>query len=459
MRLIVKRRSIDKMTFIPISDNDRKEMLKDIGVASIDELFEVIPEKIRLKDFNSFEGCNENNIIRKAKKISIKNREAAESICFAGAGYYDHFVPAAIDSLVSRGEFSTAYTPYQPEVSQGTLQAIFEYQSMICELTGMEVANASMYDGATALAEAILLSLRSTRKQKILISSTVNPVYRQVINSYLSGQSIEIIDIPEENGCINIRFIEENANSETACIVVQIPNFYGIVENGLDIRKAIPDKVDYIVCADPNSLGILEAPGKYGADIVVGDCQTLGIPLSFGGPSNGYFAVNSKHMRKMPGRVVGKTVDLDGKTGYVLTLQAREQHIRREKATSNICSNQQLAALRNLIYLSLAGRKGLKEISYSCMENSHYLAEKISSINGFSLRYDAPFYKEFIIECPVDASKLIMNIFDKYMIIAGIPLSRFNKEDRKGLLIAVTEKRSKQDMNLLVDALKEWEEK
>jgi glycine dehydrogenase subunit 1 len=447
------------MPFIPISDNDKKEMLSEINASSIDELFNVIPESIRLKKFDSFEGCNEYEATMALGEIAKKNRAATDALCFAGAGTYDHFVPAAIDPLVSRGEFYTAYTPYQPEVSQGTLQAIFEYQSMICTLTGMEVANASMYDGASALAEAILLSLRNTRKNKIFISKVINPLYRQVINTYLTGQEIEMIEVPINDGKTDIKSVKNKIDKDTACFVIQNPNFYGVIEDGKEIRENLDDKIDFIVCADPNSLGILEAPGNYGANIVVGDCQPFGIPLSFGGPSNGYFAVDKAHMRKMPGRVVGQTNDVDGKIGYVLTLQAREQHIRREKATSNICSNQQLSALRSLVYMSLAGEEGLKEVSYKCAENAHYLADKISSLKGFSLRFNSAFYKEFVVDCPTETAKICKDLLDNHGIIAGISLSRFDSSDNAGLLIAVTEKRSKKEMDLLVEALAKWEEK
>jgi len=444
------------MPFIPISDNDRREMLSEINAASIDELFEVIPESIRLKEFESFKGCNEYEALKKLQNIAKKNRKATDAVCFAGAGVYDHFVPSAIDPIVSRGEFSTAYTPYQPEVSQGTLQAIFEYQSMICSITGMEVANASMYDGASALAEAILLSLRNTKKKKIFIAESINPLYRQVIDTYLSGQKLEIMDIQFKDGQIDLDDIKNSIDLETSCVVLQSPNFFGIIEDIKEIRGVVPEKVDLIVCTDPNSLGLIEAPGNLGADIVVGDCQPFGIPLSFGGPSNGFFAVNKKHMRKMPGRIVGMTEDADGKKGYVLTLQAREQHIRREKATSNICSNQQLCALRSLVYMSLAGEEGLRDISKKCVSNAHYLAEKINSLNGFSLRYSAPFYKEFIIDCPIDAEKIFDEIYIKHGIISGVPLSRFNSNDKKGLLIAVTEKRDLMDMDTFLKALSEW---
>ncbi|MDD2714444.1 MAG: aminomethyl-transferring glycine dehydrogenase subunit GcvPA [Candidatus Wallbacteria bacterium] len=448
------------MPYIPLTADDRKEMLREIGVKSVDELFSAIPEKIRLKKFDFLTGLTEQETLSLVQDLAIKNRKAAEAPCFMGAGAYDHYVPSAIDALTSRGEFYTAYTPYQPEVSQGTLQAIFEFQSLICSLTGMEVANASMYDGPTALAEAALLCTRQTGKKTVLYPDSLHPCYLEVLKTYLSCLEIVLHPVKsDKSGRIDLKDLAGKLIPDTACLLLQNPNFFGIVENGPEISAVVKDKALLIVSADPNSLGLLTAPGSYGAAACVGDCQPLGIPLSFGGPYAGFFAVDKTLMRKMPGRLVGKALDRDGKEGFVLTLQAREQHIKREKATSNICSNQALCALRATIYLSLAGAAGLAESAETSSGNAHYLAGKISKIPGFSLRYSGEFYKEFLIDCPKPAAEIFDELFSSHNLLCGVPLSRFKPEDRLGLLIAATEKRTVREMDALVQALSAFGEK
>lgn len=442
------------MPFVATTEQERLEMLDKIGVKNYEELLSDIPAEFRLKNgLNLDKGMSEWEITSKTSKLAAKNTTTTQAISFLGGGSYDHFVPSVIGAITSRSEFYTAYTPYQAEVSQGTLQTIYEFQSLVCNLTGMDVANASMYDGATALAEAVGLACANSTKKTVLMASTIHPAWLEVVKTFLTSYHLNIMLVPEKNGSVPYGEYEKLVNDDLACIVVQTPNFYGNIE---DVEK-IADMAHakdalFIMAIDPISMGLLKKPSQLGADIVVAEGQGLGIPQSFGGPYLGLFATTKKLMRKIPGRIVGVTEDLDGKRGFVLTLQTREQHIRREKATSNICSNQALMALSAGIYLNSLGEEGLKEVAKNCYLRSHYLAKGIASINGFKMKYSSPFFKEFVIECPIKASMVVEKMLDKN-IFGGIPMSKFGKGEND-LLVAVTEKRSKEEMDAYILALK-----
>ncbi|CUS98967.1 aminomethyl-transferring glycine dehydrogenase subunit GcvPA [Candidatus Kryptobacter tengchongensis] len=442
------------MGFIPNTDEDRQEMLKAIGVSSFEELISDIPPEIRLKDDLKLpEPLSEYEVLKELQSISEKNLDLNHAISFLGGGAYDHFVPSAVLTIISRSEFYTAYTPYQAEVSQGTLQAIYEYQTMICRLTGMDVANASMYDGGSALAEAVLLALGHTGKNEAVIAGPVNPNYLTVVRTYTHPRRAEIKLTKFDSGVCDLDDLKSKVTDKTACVVVQQPNFFGNIEDVFEIEK-IAHSVGalFIVAIDPISLGLLIPPGEYGADIVVGEGQPLGIPLSFGGPYLGIFAVKEFLIRKLPGRLSGVTIDRDGERGFTLTLQTREQHIKREKATSNICTNQGLMMLAATVYMALMGKQGLREVATLCLQKSHYLAEEISKINGFKLKYNQPFFKEFVVQTPVPVSKIKERLQPK-KILPGIDLSKFDGYG-DGLMIAVTEKRTKKEMDLFVEELR-----
>jgi len=351
-----------KHRYLPMTEQDQKEMLDTIGVESIDELFSDIPEKVRFKgEYNIKKAKSEPALLKELASLAGKNADLKQNVSFLGAGVYDHYIPTIVDHVISRSEFYTAYTPYQPEISQGELQAIFQFQTMICELTGMDVANSSMYDGGTSLAEAAMLSAGQTKRKKILVSKTVNPDSRDVLKTYAKGQYIDVVEIPYKNGITDLNALKNELCDEVAAVIVQYPNFFGQIEPLKDIEPLIHEQKGLlIVSSNPLALGALTPPGDFGADIVVGDVQPFGIPASYGGPHCGYFAVTSKLMRKVPGRLVGQTTDENGKRGFVLTLQAREQHIRRDKAISNICSNQALNALASSVAMTALGKKRRK---------------------------------------------------------------------------------------------------
>jgi len=443
------------MPFIPNTDEDRRAMLERIGVKNFEQLISNIPEELRFKrDFDLPEPLSELELVREVRQKARCNQALSDAISFLGGGAYDHFVPAAIGHILLRSEFYTAYTPYQPEVSQGTLQAIYEYQSMIAELMGMEVANASLYDGGSALAEAALMALAATRRSKILVSRAVHPHYRQIIDTYCHGQQIAIETIDLADGITDISQLTSKTDKTTAAIIVQHPNFLGNLEPVFDISRLAHDNGALLISSnDPISLGILEPPGSYGVDIATGEGQCLGNHLNFGGPYLGIMAATFKLIRKMPGRIAGATVDRDGKRGFVLTFQTREQHIRREKATSNICTNQALNALAATVYLALMGKQGIQEVATLCLQNSHYLADEIQKIPGYGLAFSAPFFKEFVVTTPVPAAQIIEQLTPQ-KIYPGIDLSRYDYGLDQALLIAVTEKRTKQDLDHFVNALK-----
>jgi len=440
------------MPYIPHSDEEQKKMLNEIGISSIEGLFKHIPDNLRLKkELDLPFGVSENEAFSEVKKLSFMNKCCDQAISFIGGGAYDHIIPAIINHIILRSEFYTAYTPYQAEVSQGTLQMIYEYQTMICELTGMDVSNASMYDGASAAAEAGLLVAGQKKKNKVLVSDLVNPRYIDVIESYFYGQKIKLVTIKNKEGELDKDDLLKNIDDDTAGLILQNPNFFGIIEDAKEIGDICKDKdIMYVNIVNPISLGILKSPGENGADIAVGEGQPLGIPVSFGGPYLGFFAAKMDLIKKMPGRIIGKTEDNNGKFGYVMVLQTREQHIRREKATSNICTNQGLMALCSCVYMSLAGKKGLKKASELSTQKSHYLAEKIKKIKNFSLKYDKPFFNEFVVNTEIDESEVLEKM-NKKGYYAGLDLRKFGFKD--GLMMAVTEKRTKYEIDSFVSEL------
>ena len=439
------------MPYIANTDNERKKMLSAIGIDCIDELFNDIPEQFKINSLSIQEGMSEQEVLVHCKNLS--NRNAHNLINFVGGGFYDHYIPAAIDALASRGEFFTAYTPYQPEVSQGSLQAIFEYQSGICRLTDMDVANASLYDGGTALYEAAMMALRITRRNKIILDSGVNPIYRNMLHCYTSNLSIEFIEIDVKHGQSSREKIDAALDTDTAAIILQNPNFFGAVDDFSDIVEMAHKKGALVIMSVyPVSLGILKTPGDMGADIVTGEGQSLGIPLSFGGPYLGFMACNIKHVRKMPGRIAGETVDSKGRRGFVLTLQAREQHIRRAKAMSNICSNEALCALRAILFLSLVGKTGIEELACLCAARAEYAKTRINQIKNIQVKKSAPTFNEFTIELPYDAGNIIGKMIEKGFA-AGFPLGRYYKGMENCLLVAVTEKRTVEEIGLYSECL------
>lgn len=443
------------MPYISNTDKDRKEMLDAIGVSNFNELLEDIPEEFKAEcKINLLDGISEYEITKEMKKLADKNLNTANITSYLGAGSYDHYIPSVTGFIAGRPEFQTAYTPYQAEVSQGTLQSIYEYQTMICNLTGMDVSNASMYDGASSMAEAAILACRQTRKNKILIASTVNPANIEVVKTFTSSVGYEVVMIDDCCGTMKLDSFKEKFDDTVACVILQTPNFYGNLEDLEGFADMVhAEKSLLIVSIDPLSVGLFKRPGDYGADIVVAEGQCLGLPQGFGGPYLGIFATTKKLMRKIPGRVVGVTEDTDGKRGFVLTLQTREQHIRRDKATSNICSNQALCALTAGVYLSTMGEEGLKEVAENCYWRSHYLSKKISELDGFEMKYDKPFFKEFVVKTKYPVKPLFKKMVEKG-IFAGIPLEDF-KMNKDEFLVAVTEKRTKDELDDYVRFLAE----
>ncbi|UXH44483.1 aminomethyl-transferring glycine dehydrogenase subunit GcvPA [Rossellomorea vietnamensis] len=436
-----------KHRYLPMTEQDQREMLEQIGVDSVNDLFEDIPEQVRFKgDYNIKEAKSETELVKELTKMAAKNADLKSHTSFLGAGVYDHYMPIIVDHVLSRSEFYTAYTPYQPEISQGELQAIFEFQTMICELTGMDVANSSMYDGGTALAEAAMLSAGQTRRKKVLVSSTVHPESRDVLRSYAKGQYIEVVEIPHTDGVTDVEELKKLMSDEIAAVIVQYPNFFGRVEELKAIEEvAHGDKAMFVVSSNPLALGALTPPGKLGADIVIGDAQPFGIPSAFGGPHCGYFAVNKKLMRKVPGRLVGQTVDEDGIRGFVLTLQAREQHIRRDKATSNICSNQALNALAASVAMTALGKQGVKEMAVQNIQKAHYAKEALKA-KGFLVAFEGPSFNEFVIKVNRPVKEINQKLLEKDMI-GGYDLGLMDDSLTQHMLVAVTELRSKDEID------------
>jgi glycine dehydrogenase subunit 1 len=439
------------MPFIPTTERDRAEMLQAIGVSDMDALFTDIPESVRITGLNLPPGRSEGEVYEQLHQMA--NRNAHDLTGFLGGGYYDHFIPACVDALSSRSEFYTAYTPYQPEASQGTLQAIFEYQTAICRITEMEVGNASLYDGGTALYEAAMMAVRLTGRRKILLDSGVNPIYRNMLYSYTRNLAVEFVEIPVVHGQSDRDRIVAALDDQTAAIMLPNPNVFGAVDDFTDVIQAAHTRGCLAVMSVyPISLGILKTPGQMGADIVTGEGQSLGLSLAFGGPYLGFMATRVAHVRKMPGRIAGETRDAQGRRGFVLTLQAREQHIRREKAMSNICSNEALCALRALIYLSWLGKGGFKDLAHICAQKAEYAKTRLGAIPGVEVKKSAPTFNEFTIELPCDASDVVSRMIDRGFA-AGFPLGRYYKGMENYLLVAVTEKRTREQIGLFAEAL------
>jgi glycine dehydrogenase subunit 1 len=442
-----------KHRYLPMTESDKKQMLETIGIASVEELFNDIPEHVQFKgEYKIKEAKSESALLKELSQLAAKNADLKTYPSFIGAGVYDHYIPTIVDHVISRSEFYTAYTPYQPEISQGELQAIFEFQTMICELTGMEVANSSMYDGGTALAEAAMLSAGHTSRKKVLISSTTHPESKEVVKTYAKGQYIEVVEIPHKDGITDLVALKELMSDEVAGVLIQYPNFFGRIEPLKELEETIhSSKALFVVSSNPLSLGVLTPPGQFGADIVVGDAQPFGIPTAFGGPHCGYFAVTNKLMRKVPGRLVGQTVDEEGRRGFVLTLQAREQHIRRDKATSNICSNQALNALAAAVAMTAFGKKGVREVAESNIQKCHY-AKKAFIEKGFEVVFAGPSFNEFVIKLNRSVSYFNKELLKKG-IIGGYDLARDFPELENHMLVAVTELRTKAEIDQFVTEL------
>ncbi len=447
------------MRYIPHSSKDIEEMLKTIGVASVDDLFKGIPDDLRLKSQLELpKALSELELRDELREIADSNINLSEGSNFIGAGAYHHYVPAVISQLIQRGEFLTAYTPYQAEVSQGTLQAIFEFQTMICELTGMEVANASNYDLSTACAEALIMANRVNKKKKALVARTLHPHYREVIKTYFKHQDYEIIEIPlTKEGRLDTDFIKDNLDDSVSAVLVQSPNFFGVIEDLAPLGQIIAEKpaLFVVATAEPLSYAVLTSPAEVGADIAIGEGMSFGVGLNYGGPYLGLFATKKKYIRNMPGRLVGQTEDLDGKRGYVLTFATREQHIRREKATSNICTNQGLCALMCAIHLSLLGPKGLEKIALINMQRLQQLESILKEESDKAVLFSAPKFNETVIELAVPAREAVIKLL-KDRVLAGIDLSTYYPELERHILICTTEMNRSMDVEIFAERIRRF---
>ncbi len=430
-------------------------MLEAIGAKELEELFSGIPDDVKFQGLlNIAPAMGEIDLTRHMVKLAANNDHVGSKVCFLGGGAYDHFIPAAVDTLASRGEFYTSYTPYQAEVSQGNLQAMFEYQTLICQLTGMDVSNASVYDGGTATVEGVLMCIDASKRKKAVLLGSLHPEYRMVVDTYFTGLDTTSITVPCPNGTADFDSLAEAIDDETACVVVQHPNFFGALEDVEKIAKMAHEKGAFLVQAfDPMSLGVLKNPGELGADVAVSEGQCLGNPLVYGGPYLGIVAARDKFIRRLPGRIAGETVSQNGHRCYVLTLQTREQHIRRDKATSNICTNQTLFALRATIYLSLMGPTGMQDLGQLCARKANYAAGLISGLDRFEPAFDAAFFKEFVVR---DREGEVQDLIDRASdegFMAGVPLGSWYEDLADCFLIAVTEKRTKQEIDALAEVL------
>lgn len=441
------------MPYMPNTDDDRAAMLQAIGLDSIEPLFFNIPADRRNPALKLPSSLSEPELLAAMQALSEKNRSLGQMACFRGGGAYNHFIPSAVGAITSRSEFYTSYTPYQPEVSQGNLQAIFEFQSLVCELTGMGVANASMYDGSSALAEAALMAVGITRRQKVVVADSVHPEYRRVVGTYLSGQRLSLSTIAS-GGVLSPDTAAQAVDGEAAALLVQQPNFFGCLEDLEALAEVVHARGALLVVAvNPISLGLLRPPGECGVDIVIGEGQPLGLSTGYGGPYLGLMATRVAYTRQLPGRLVGMTNDDRGQRGYVLTLQAREQHIRRERATSNICSNEALCALAATVYLSLMGPRGLRRVAELCLRKAHYAAEQIRTLPGFSLAYGAPFFHEFVLRCPRPPAEINARLLEAE-ILGGLELGAWYPELADAMLLCFTEMNGREQIDRLVDALR-----
>ncbi|MHC4472519.1 MAG: aminomethyl-transferring glycine dehydrogenase subunit GcvPA [Planctomycetota bacterium] len=443
------------MPYIPHTEDDVRRMLDAIGVSSIDELFAPIPEDARYEGpLGMPPAASELEIKRELTEAALETVTLDRMNSFLGAGAYDHFIPSIVDHLAGRVELYTAYTPYQPEASQGMLTAIFEYQSMIAALTGMEVSNASLYDGASGLAEAVLMAVSAQRKRrKVVLSGAAHPEHLETVETYVANLDLELHVVEPEAGLTDPAALADAVDADTACVAIQSPNFFGNVEDVFALSDAAKSEGALLIASvDPISLGVLAPPGEYDADIAVGEGQALGGEIWYGGPYFGFLAAKKQYVRRIPGRIVGETSDMEGRRGFVLTFQTREQHIRREKATSNICTNQGIIALRGAMYLAALGPRGIRDVAELCVRKSHYAAERLSAVEGFRRLHSAPFVKEFVLECPMPADEIACALWPDG-IQPGVPLSRWLPDMKDHLLIAVTEKKTKDEIDALAEAL------
>jgi len=444
------------MPYIYNTPQDQQDMLEAIGVSSIEDLFDQIPPEVRLeRPLDLAPAHCEMELSQHLSNLASQNLHTANSVCFLGGGSYDHFVPAVVDAIASRGEFYTSYTPYQPEVSQGNLQVMFEYQTLICQLTGMDVSNASLYDGGNAAAEAVLMAMSATKRNgKVVVPASVHPEYRQILETYLASLDTELVTVPADDGATALAALEATVDEDTACVLVQHPNFFGSVEQTEDIAHIAHQKGALLIVAfDPISMGLLKRPGDCGADIAVAEGQSLGTPMQYGGPYLGIMACREKFVRRLPGRIGGETVGRRGRRCWVLTLQTREQHIRREKATSNICTNQGLFALRAAIYLATLGPHGLRETAELCVQKANYARQQIMRTDRFSDAFNLPTFKEFVVRDQNNQVASMLQGAANQGILAGIPLQRWYPDLSDCFLVTVTEQRTKQQIDALTNCL------
>ncbi len=447
------------MSYVPNTPEEQQAMLEHMGLSSIDDLLAPVPAAVRLdRPLNLPPALPEPDLKRLMSRMAAKNKNLDTTISFLGAGTYDHAIPSVVPHLQGRSEFVTSYTPYQPEVSQGMLQTIYEFQTMVCQITGLDVANASLYDGSTALVEAVFMALGPGGRGEIVISSAVDPQYRRVLHTYAFARGFTIKEIPTENGVTSLTALETAISAKTAAVVIQQPNFFGCIEDVHAIEPIAHKGKSLLITTitEPASLGILAPPSAYNADIAVGELMSFGNTMSFGAPALGFMAAKQKFMRLLPGRLVGQTVE-EGEqkqTGYVLTLQTREQHIRRERATSNICTNQSLLAVGATIYMATLGKQGFRELGELCLQKAHYAFRQITAIPGFKAISNAPFFDEFVIQLPVSTDRL-QNLFEQADIIGGLPLDEYDPDLPNAMLFCVTETRTKEEIDYLVSVLKE----
>ncbi len=446
------------MRYLPHTEEDVRQMLATIGVASIEALFCEVPPAVRLqRPLLLPEALAESDLLRELRQLAARNATAADHSSFLGGGAYNHFIPAVVDQLISRSEFYTAYTPYQPEISQGTLQAIFEFQTLICQLTGMDQANASMYDGASACAEGVLLAARATRRKRVLLSAGLHPDYRRTVETYCSFIGLELVEVPcNAAGATDGARLQALADAETAAVVAGYPNFFGVVEDIAVLAGIAHDAGALLVSVttEPIALGLLKSPGELGADLAVGEGQSFGIPVSYGGPGVGFFAARQKFLRNMPGRLIGQTIDKDGHRGFVLTLATREQHIRREKATSNICSNQGLCALMATVYLALLGKAGIREVAQQNLAKAEYAKGRLAALPKVTLPFSGPTFNEFVIETPRPAETVLEALAGR-QILGGVDLGRYDRGRKQQILVCVTEQNRRAEIDALAEALGE----
>ncbi len=443
------------MAYLPNTSAERVAMLEAIGAGSIDDLFAMVPADLRLnRPLDLAPALGELELTAHMTELAARNLPAGQTTCFLGGGSYDHFVPAVVDFVAARSEFYTAYTPYQAEASQGTLQAMFEYQTLITQLTGMDVSNASLYDGASAAAEAVLMALDTTRRRRVVVAASVHPEYRRVLATYLANLGAELVVVGTPDGTLHPADLEQALDDQTACVLVQHPNFFGCLEPTREIGELTHKSgAPFIVAVDPISLGLLKRPSEYGADIVVAEGQPLGTPMSFGGPYLGILACREQFIRRLPGRLVGQTTDRRGKRCFVLTLQTREQHIRREKATSNICTNQGLLALRATVYLAAMGPSGMRSVAELCLQKSRYALEQLTSSGVAHAAFTRPTFKEFVVRLGAGHLERVLDAARREGILAGVPLAGWFPELSDCLLVTVTEKRTRSDIDRLARAL------